>query len=571
MSFYGDRDQGNGLYGPMEAVYEESSRRCPSFIADNRRFPPPSFVAPTAGGDCDWIFTINLDQEVLSINNKTHYHLTRLPDKDHWKFCQKGCSNLPSDLLAGNVTSLALPGIIPGGGFSESFLPSRKVVRPKVFARSELGKGLSETLLQWRIDNFAFRELAYSILCIAAGGQYMTTREDRHTKQDFSHVFTHSRCWSGSKRPDYFQFHFQYDAPTEFESSFLSGSHLDSMLPGVSLKSTVYWFSGALIVLVARLQDPCVLEQGLHQILQYRHQVRSFNAVLLSIEHLVLVKVFPEGGIEHTEIMALFKIESHASKGYYGHSPPGPEEDRKVEEANIVPKFREGHKMRLMKDKVRQAEKDAWLTNHPGQTGNPDRTFQTLITFFDAVARERMGGVRCQQGRLPNEIYAMIIRHVLDIPTRNACMHVSPVLRDLCLQEYLITQSKLLLPGKASEDRLESQKQPTDWFRMRDLTTGEEKDVGIQIIQELDLVELFKFITGAGKHAAVQTKREDDDSRDSRVWVEDDRMAVVVGSEINRRSALPNMIGFGHWERSNAYQIREFLENGWGLTARQDE
>lgn len=130
----------------------------------------------------------------------------------------------------------------------------------------------------------------------------------------------------------------------------------------------------------------------------------------MSIGTLPFLKVLSDGEIEDTDVMALFRIESHYSTGVQETSPSGPSEE-------IL------YYKRLPREVNEQHEAyAAWLAKHPHTTDHTICTFQALITFFDAVARERIGPAKSHQGHLPNEIYALILQHVLDPPTRHACM-----------------------------------------------------------------------------------------------------------------------------------------------------
>lgn len=63
--------------------------------------------------------------------------------------------------------------------------------------------------------------------------------------------------------------------------------------PGSSPEQAVYWFNGALVMLTAKLCEATALDEGILRIVRYREEkspMASINAVLLSVEHVVLVK-----------------------------------------------------------------------------------------------------------------------------------------------------------------------------------------------------------------------------------------------------------------------------------------
>ena len=86
--------------------------------------------------------------------------------------------------------------------------------------------------------------------------------------------------------------------------------------PGSSPEQAVYWFNGALIMLTAKVYEATAFNEGILRIVRYREEkspLASINAVLLSIEHVVLVKAFADGVVEHTGVMPLFEISNHLS------------------------------------------------------------------------------------------------------------------------------------------------------------------------------------------------------------------------------------------------------------------
>ena len=239
----------------------------------------------------------------------------------------------------------------------------------------------------------------------------------------------------------------------------------------------------------------------------------------MSIEHVVLVKVFPNSQIEHTEVMALFWVERDISMEIQGAPPRDP--------AEVMPQEVSNTPAEKPIDTDREVEAHNKQTNisaashskHPITTSDPKRTFQFLITFFDAIALEHMRSATNSQRRFPNEIYALIIQNVLDAPTRHACTQVSPTFHDLCLQNYLIGNNTLLLPSETCIPCTEPSTTP-QWLLRRDIHSGFEKRVAL--LSEDDC---------SGRHA--------------RRWFGEDLIRVLVGSEFNKRSLLP--FGFKFW------------------------
>ncbi|KAL9007840.1 MAG: hypothetical protein Q9180_009567, partial [Flavoplaca navasiana] len=257
----------------------------------------PSFLAPLNDLFTEWVSIIDLEQEVFSVNNETHYHLANLPGEDHWCFIDdQGCNNIPNDIPAEYLTSLATAELSSDTALSQYILPPRQLIRAKdigsipwskrhsaifrtlLFSKFRAQKGLSATLLEWQAEDFAFREVAYTILCIAAGGKYLTVTKDDLIKQDTAHALLYKQPTKKGQiaveRPVgtdavAASAETQSDCSSEFLSQFLSGSHLDRASPGLSTRETVYWFNGALVILLIRLKDAKALERGLQQVVQY--------------------------------------------------------------------------------------------------------------------------------------------------------------------------------------------------------------------------------------------------------------------------------------------------------------
>ncbi|KAL9623470.1 MAG: hypothetical protein Q9204_007946 [Flavoplaca sp. TL-2023a] len=86
---------------------------------------------------------------------------------------------------------------------------------------------------------------------------------------------------------------------------------------GSAPQTSKYWFEGALICLVPRLDQPDVATKAMADAVPYAkdcHGRTTFNAVLISIIHFVLLKRFPDGSVEHTKTLPLFNTRGDACK-----------------------------------------------------------------------------------------------------------------------------------------------------------------------------------------------------------------------------------------------------------------
>ena len=106
-------------------------------------------------------------------------------------------------------------------------------------------------------------------------------------------------------------------ATESFFSGLANGFHLEQHQMGSAPQTSKYWFEGALICLVPRLDQPDVVIKAMADAINYEkdcHGRTTFNAVLISIIHFVLLKRFPDGSVEHTKAQPLFNTKGDACK-----------------------------------------------------------------------------------------------------------------------------------------------------------------------------------------------------------------------------------------------------------------
>lgn len=174
------------------------------------------------------------------------------------------------------------------------------------FIRSDQQPELSATLLTWQAQDLPFRELVFFILCLAIGGQYLALVDQRRVIDPCGKGL-YLRMLTDNDLGGY----------NEFATSLGVGYHMDGLPMGSAPHETKYWLQEALICLVPRLNCPGILEKAIVDAIEYGRADctrNSFNAVLMSIEHLVLIKSYSDGNIDHTELLPLMSISTHVSK-----------------------------------------------------------------------------------------------------------------------------------------------------------------------------------------------------------------------------------------------------------------
>lgn len=273
----------------------------------------------------EFTYTFDLDLEVFSIDSSAHYRLSRIPRNGDWI----------QTLSIINDKRIVFPQLVPEESVAslvldiEDFdtsasnywktLETTKVVskvqslsivsrlRWKLFNifQASLVNDLSVTLLGWTAKDLSFREIVFFIICLAAGGDRLALVDERRIiKPSVSQSY--AAIIAGNKP----------DGERELISPVGVGYHLQG-LPIVSAPSdSKYWFEGALICLIPRLNRVGIFGKAIADAVQYgRVQCArtSFNALLISIEDLVLVRSFPDGSVQHTALLPLISIKSHLS------------------------------------------------------------------------------------------------------------------------------------------------------------------------------------------------------------------------------------------------------------------
>ena len=312
--------------------------------------------------------------------------------------------------------------------------------------------GLEATLLQWTADDFAFREIAYAILCLAAGGLYLTALPKER-------VIANREGYSNVKPED------QDCYNTAFVAPLVSGAHLAHQAPGSAPTESMYWMEGVLVFLTTQLFRPNIFDAEFLRVNRYcqeHHPSTIIDAVLMSIEHVVLVHVDPAVELQYSPLMQLFSLshntildgrdrylgvyspnltsdkEKRPRKGVSTppHEPPS---DESVEEGSKPSSMNSGKRylsqqLALQKQKVSWAEamSKANAEDRLLEISDQKSAFFTLLHLFDAAARRQMPPNRMCEGSLPNEIYGQVLPNVSDEATLSSCARVFREFRILC-------------------------------------------------------------------------------------------------------------------------------------------
>ncbi|KAL9033475.1 MAG: hypothetical protein Q9214_007499, partial [Letrouitia sp. 1 TL-2023] len=234
-------------------------------LSDFMRQQSPAYFTPMNDIWIEWVYTIDLDLETFSVSNSAHFKLNLLP-RDTW---------IDSLATGQQDDQIVLPGLVPPGAatslaidvaekLTEQFeklhmdqgddaTNDREIVNPKglddipwarrheaslrglffaVFTTS-LQDMLAASLLQWSAEDLPFRELAFAILCLAAGGRNLSLiAEDPSNFRPLARSNTIISKKANAK---------------EFIAPLATDFHLRGNPLGSSPEATVYWFEGALV------------------------------------------------------------------------------------------------------------------------------------------------------------------------------------------------------------------------------------------------------------------------------------------------------------------------------------
>ena len=299
---------------------------------------------------------------------------------------------------------------------------------------------LSVNLLSWRAQDLPFRELAFFILCLAVGGEYLALVDQRRVKKPYEEGL-YRGIMTNNESGNY----------TELATSLAVGYHMDGLPMGSAPKETKYWLEGALICLVPRLDSPGVLGKAVADAIDYGHAsciADHFNAVLISIEHLVLIKSLPDGSVEHTGLLPLIPITNHLSmdaRARYGDQALDAfyhanfSKDNQEARDSDAESSEEG-----IEDEVELEPLHAPPGTAVTETAI-QHSFMALLQLFEATACETLRPTQPNEARLPEEICEMVLRNVSDTKTYNSCLKVSRRFRLICQQRPLVTDNVVLL------------------------------------------------------------------------------------------------------------------------------
>ena len=419
-----------------------------------------------------YYYTIDLDQEVFSIDFGAHYSLDCIPRNNQWmdallydsqgnRFVHPQLA--PETSLASlavskkqsmtrNNTILAKKEVVPKTPDSSNIMARVQLMLFKVFQEHEL-EDLPLTILSWNPDDLAFREYAFHILCLAVGGDYLTVVHDQRTIGHTNH-----------DRPDTYRVLFHGDEPDgerELTTSLGLGFHMENHPVGTAPQVSRYWLENLLVCLVPRLDQPNVALNAIADAVKYGRDDcgrSSFNAVLVSIFDVVLLKYLPNGTVDHSSVMPLVRTRYSI----------GMDARQRYPETWLDETLERYRKSMSDPNDPRYNASEEESTQHLPDVPDMDVeiTFLRLVNFFDSATITTSMSAKSRKCSIPPEIVGMIVGLVSDRKTDVACSNVSRTFRDICKRR------PLFIDDVAISDTMESSTETH--FQAHILSSGQQ-------------------------------------------------------------------------------------------------
>lgn len=283
-----------------------------------------------------------------------------------------------------------------------------------------------------------------------------------------------------------------------------------------------------LVFLTTQLYRDNAIDEEVSRVVKHcqtHYSDRVVDAVLISIEHVILVHIIPGSEVQHTGLLPLINIKTHYTMDIqdryaisYLNKLAGKDETVLEQQKKWQIEAMDAHNARdgvvIHRDNDSDGEEEESegeeeeedYVFHPSHNGVEDdvsdfSTFYALMHLFDAAAVRHLPPIQPRDGCLPNEIYPRILYYITDMPTRTACMKVSRLFRRLCQEDLLLTDGIILPPCEALQG-VEDPGIIPRCFEMQDLEKEERTRVGFKkaggFLDAYD--EAFRVAVGTGRN-----------------------------------------------------------------------
>ncbi|KAJ5754834.1 hypothetical protein N7533_004377 [Penicillium manginii] len=468
-SMYADRESAleNNVYKILENVEPDAS------LFQEFEVIPSGFPVIRSEDWVEYIYIINLDQEIFTINNTIHWKLDNIPRQGElWRHSIVESiyqNELTISLDMCPEVHMASPALTIPERNTETHYDFH-LVTPKT-ALAEPGKAFLTHIaactldqykrmilrfgMEWSPGSFVFRELVFALISMASG----QVKCYSFPPQRCNPQHCHSGSWNCTSKLHKWNGWLAEELAgdngplLEFGSSF----HRPGEPPGVSPTETTYWFQDVLVSLALVIDDESIMRAVTWGIEQKRAR---FQIVVVSLFQVAFAEVSCSGHEAKPFVKASRAINFSPLRAEYGlstHPRNRPE----------------------LKPEMKKWERRGKFTLRSNCTGSKQRLqgyfpgLTALANFFDAAASRLV--VSKSAGIFPTELYERILDFV-DYDTWRNCLLVSTITRDLCLRKYRVDDQLSVVAGPFVSRRGEEsryQEESLVSFNFENMQTGE--------------------------------------------------------------------------------------------------
>lgn len=380
---------------------------------------------------------------------------------------------------------------------------------------------IANTFLYLSPHDPPFRAMAYAILCLAAGGSHIRLLPSRNVSANDTYGFVGEWLENNEK--------------SEFVRVLTSRPQAQALSPSTAPEGTLYWLDNILVVLIDQLYRPETADAGISRIVLYcqkHHSSVYVDAVLISVEHVVLVRVVPGGKVQHTAAMPLIdryarpyhqrlaaeneRLPKGMSKAVGNTRVKRPAQDEAVELGRGINSNEEGE----------SDDEDGSKLYTTRLDNNINSAFYALVHLFEGGACRHMSATEVDVP-LPDEIYSQIIEYTTDMETRLSLIKVSRAFRRACQEDLLFDEGLIIKPSPTCQSCDEPQRTPK-WFEKYDVDSG----IRSRVAWRRDLKHRIHNVDPSA--ATMKRSRGDSDKAGA-------SRKVAVGTERNKRSLLADV------------------------------
>ncbi|GKZ96524.1 hypothetical protein CBS147343_10884 [Aspergillus niger] len=426
----------------------------------------PSEIPRLHGYDAEYIYVINLDHEVLTMNYGIHWKLSNIPrENDLWL-------DAIEESIYMDKPTISLQKC-PEEHMASLALELRAVQRVieydyrQVYPKTDITEGrkaflthlLANTILQykdeitnfgreWSPDSFPFRELTFALVSIASGQAKFHSFPAMHCNPRKCESWT---CNADHlpKSPGWLNKRWAGDSAPLLE--FGSLSHRPGDPPGVSPAETIYWLDDV-VVSLSLVVDGGAINEAVEWGLQQGQD--NFQIVVLSLFKVAFVEVTSDDdGIPFVKCSGKLGL-SPLHEDYCMSTHP-----RKRPEAKPGMQIKRRCGERILNSNC---------TGTIDRLGSQFPSLAAMVNFFEVAANRRAASK--SEGTLRSELYDRILDYV-DYDTWKACLLVSTAVRGCCLRKYRLDDRIRIVAGPFI--RLQKHiNEPLISFDFEDMQTG---------------------------------------------------------------------------------------------------